>query len=43
MNWRNQGTPLSVWIDAQNGIGSNSCGPELRDEYQVDEETLFLR
>lgn len=23
---------------AQNGIGSNSCGPELRKEYQLDEE-----
>jgi beta-galactosidase len=27
---------------AQNGIGSNSCGPELRDEYQVDEETFVF-
>ena len=25
---------------AQNGIGSNSCGPELRKEYQFTEETF---
>lgn len=25
---------------AQNGIGSNSCGPELRKEYQLNEETF---
>ena len=27
---------------AQNGIGSNSCGPELRAEYQLDEETFIF-
>lgn len=27
---------------AQNGIGSNSCGPELRDEYQLDEEAFVF-
>ena len=25
---------------AQNGIGSNSCGPELRKEYRLDQETF---
>ena len=25
---------------AQNGIGSNSCGPELRKEYRLEEETF---
>ncbi len=27
---------------AQNGIGSNSCGPELRKEYQLNEETFIF-
>lgn len=27
---------------AQNGIGSNSCGPELREQYQLDEETFIF-
>lgn len=25
---------------AQNGIGSNSCGPEVREQYRFDEETF---
>lgn len=25
---------------AQNGIGSNSCGPRLREAYRFDEETF---
>lgn len=27
---------------AQNGIGSNSCGPELREQYRLDEETFIF-
>ena len=27
---------------AQNGIGSNSCGPELRDKYQFNEEKFIF-
>ena len=30
-----------VCIDyAQNGIGSNSCGPELQSKYKFDEEAF---
>lgn len=25
---------------AQNDIGSNSCGPEVQEKYQLDEEQL---
>ena len=28
---------------AQNGIGSNSCGPELKKEYRLDEETFTFK
>ena len=28
---------------AQNGIGSNSCGPELKKEYRLDEDTFTFK
>ncbi|MFR5557389.1 MAG: hypothetical protein ACLTKE_11655 [Coprococcus sp.] len=40
MNWKNREAPLSVWIMHRTSIGSNSCGPELRKEYQFTEETF---
>ena len=34
-----------LYLDyAQNGIGSNSCGPELSEQYRLDaEKNLILR
>ena len=37
MNWKNPVTRFCVSIIVKNGIGSNSCGPELLEKYRLDE------
>lgn len=39
-NWKNLIVRCFVSIMQQNGIGSNSCGPEVQEKYQLDEEQL---